>query len=163
MSRPRTSAIRLLPAVALGLLLTGCAPTVSLQPAPQATSVGCAGIVVRLPDAIGSAGRRSTDAQGTAAWGAPASVTLTCGVTTPTVTTATCTTVDGVDWLLEQRRIGGVERAVLTTFGRQPGTQVVVDRAEVAPDTVLTAVSDPVAAATTRTGVQCRALSDPAA
>ncbi|MGT2426520.1 hypothetical protein [Amnibacterium kyonggiense] len=56
-------------AVSTALLLTGCAPTISLRPAPEATSVGCAGVVVRLPGAIGGAARRDTDAQGTAAWG----------------------------------------------------------------------------------------------
>jgi hypothetical protein len=144
----------LLPAVLLALPLTGCAPTVSLTPAPQATSVGCAGVIVRLPEDIDGAGRRSTDAQGTAAWGVPASVTLTCGVRTPVVTGTPCQTVGGVDWLLESKRIAGIDRRVLTTYGRTPGTQVVVDPAQVSADAALHALSEPIAAAT-RSTVRC--------
>ncbi|MBW4041968.1 MAG: DUF3515 family protein [Acidobacteria bacterium] len=140
------------------LLLAGCAPTVSLHPAPQATTVGCAGVIVRLPDAIGSATRRTTDAQGTAAWGIPASITLTCGVATPTVTGTPCQTIGGVDWLLGEQRIDGVQRQVLTTYGRSPGTQIVLDPSGPTADTVLNALSDPVAAATRTTGARC--LSD---
>jgi hypothetical protein len=153
--------VLLLPVLAAGLLLAGCAPTVSLAPAPQATSVGCAGVVVRLPEAIGSATRRTTDAQGTAAWGVPASITLTCGVLTPAATTTDCTTIGGVDWLLQERTIDGASRQVLTTYGRSPGTQVVIDPAQVTADTVLNAVSDPVAAATRKTK-QCLSISDTA-
>jgi hypothetical protein len=149
----------LLPAVLLALPLTGCAPTVTMTPAPQATSVRCAGVIVRLPDDIAGAGRRSTDAQGTAAWGVPASVTLTCGVVTPTVTGTPCQTVGGVDWLLASKRIAGADRQVLTTYGRSPGTQVVVDPAQVSADAVLQALSDPIAVATRRTGDRCLAIS----
>ena len=149
----------LLPAVLLALPLAGCAPTVTMTPAPQATSVRCAGMIVRLPDDIAGAGRRSTDAQGTAAWGVPASVTLTCGVVTPEVTGTPCQTVGGIDWLVASKRIQGTTRRVLTTYGRSPGTQVVVDAAQVAPDTVLEALSEPIAAATRRTGQRCLSVS----
>ena len=145
----------LLTAVPAVLLLAGCAPTVSLRPAPQATTVGCAGIVVRLPQSIGGAPRRTTDAQGTAAWGIPASVTLTCGVTTPAVTGTPCQTIGGVDWLLGEQQVGGAARQVLTTYGRSPGTQVVLDASGPTADVVLNALSDPVAAATRTTGARC--------
>jgi hypothetical protein len=144
------------------LLLAGCAPTVSLRPAPGATTVGCAGVIVRLPDAIGSAARRTTDAQGTAAWGIPASVTLTCGVTTPAVTGTPCQTIGGVDWLLGEQQVGGVARQVLTTYGRSPGTQVVLDPSGPTAGTVLNALSDPIAAATRATGERCLSNSDTA-
>jgi hypothetical protein len=153
----RRGALLALPVVAL--LLAGCAPTVSLHPAPAATSVGCAGIVVRLPDTIGSASRRSTDAQGTAAWGDPASVTLTCGVATPRVSSIDCTTIGGVDWLLQSRTIDGKDWYVVTTFGRDPGTQLLVNPATVSNDEVLNDLADPIAAATKRTGVECLSQS----
>lgn len=150
---------RLLALVPAVLVLAGCAPTVSLQPAPQATSVGCAGVIVRLPAAIGSAGRRTTDAQGTAAWGEPATVTLTCGVRTPAVSDIKCQTIGDVDWLLGEQRIGGAQRQVLTTYGRVPGVQVVLDPSGPAAGDVLNAVSDPVAAATRRTK-RCESIPD---
>lgn len=153
----RALPLLLVPVVAL---LAGCAPTVSMTPAPQATSVRCAGVIVRLPDAIDGAARRTTDAQATAAWGVPASVTLTCGITTPDSSAIPCQTIDGVDWLLDEQRIGDTDHAVLTTFGRDPGTQVVVDPAAVSTDAVLGALSEPIATATRRTGVHCLAPSD---
>jgi hypothetical protein len=146
------------PVAAAALLLTACTPTVSLQPAPQATAVGCAGVVVRMPETIGSAARRTTDAQGTAAWGMPASVTLTCGVSTPVVATD-CTTIDGVDWLLQERSIDGAQRQVFTTYGRNPTTQLVVDVSAVTADTVLQALSDPIGSATKKTDVKCLSVS----
>jgi hypothetical protein len=150
----------LLPAALLVLPLAGCAPTVSLTPAPQATSVRCAGVVVRLPDAIDGASRRTTDAQGTAAWGVPASITLTCGVLTPERTTTPCTTVGGVDWLVESKRIDDVQREVATTYGRSPGTRVVIDAAQVSADAALLALAEPILAATRATGVRCLSVSE---
>lgn len=144
--------------IAVALLLAGCTPTVSLQPAPEATSVGCAGVIVRLPQTVGSAARRTTDAQGTAAWGTPASVTLRCGVATPVTTD--CATIDGVDWLTQHRTIDGADWLVYTTYGRSPATQLLVDPAGVIADTVLTTLSDPVAAATKRTGARCLSGSE---
>jgi hypothetical protein len=149
----RRGALVVLPVVTL--LLAGCAPTVALHPAPQATSVGCAGIVVRLPDTIGSAAKRTTNAQGTAAWGDPTSVTLTCGVVTPRATSVECTTIGGVDWLLQSRRIDGADWYVVTTFGRDPGTQLLVNPAAVSNDEVLNDLADPILAATKPTGVTC--------
>jgi hypothetical protein len=151
-----------LPVAALALLLAGCAPTVSMTPAPQATSARCAGVIVRLPQAIGPEGRRATDAQATAAWGTPASVTLTCGVRTPLATTTTCLTVGGIDWLVEQRTIGGKDRTVATTFGRAPGVQVVVDTTAVDAPTALGDVADPIATATRPNGVRCLSKSQTA-
>ena len=149
-----------LPLVAVTLLLAGCAPTVSLTPAPQATSTRCAGVVVRLPERLGSLERRQTDAQGTGAWGDPVAVTLTCGVVTPQVSGTPCQTVGGVDWLIEGQRIAGAQRQVLTTYGRSPGTQVVMDPEAVSPLNVLEALADPVVAATRRTAQRCLAISD---
>jgi hypothetical protein len=151
----RVLPLLLLPAVTACLLLAGCAPTVSLRPAPEATSVGCAGVVVRLPDAIGSAAKRTTDAQGTAAWGDPTSVTLTCGVRTPQVTSIPCTTFGAVDWLTQARTIDGVDWRIYTTFGRSPGTQLLVNPKEAQTDAVLNDLADPIVAATKRTGVEC--------
>ena len=151
-----------LPLIPLVVLLVGCAPTVGMTPAPQATSARCAGLIVRLPQTLGDAGRRATGAQATAAWGTPASVTLTCGVITPAVAATRCTTIGGIDWLLDTRTIAGAERRVLTTYGRDPGTQIVVDPRTVDPATVLDALADPLAAATRPTGRRCLAVSDTA-
>ena len=143
-------------AAAACLLLAGCASTVALQPAPDATSPACAGVIVGVRGiaAIAAAERRNTDAQGTAAWGTPAAITLTCGVDTPQVSDLRCATYDGVDWLYDDR---GTTQ-VLTTYGREPGVQVIVTSAASTSDAVM-ALSDPIASATRATKRVC--LSDP--
>ena len=135
------------------LVLTGCASTVALEPAPDATSAACASVVVGLPQTIAQADRRNTDAQGTAAWGTPASVTLRCGVETPDASALPCTTVEGVDWLLQDR---GDDR-VLTTYGRTPGVQVLTTP-ETSANDALQALSAAVADGTRGTQREC--LSD---
>lgn len=139
------------------LLLAGCAPTVSLTPAPQATSVGCAKVIVgiRGVDAIGTAERRQTDAQGTAAWGTPASVTLYCGVETPAASAIKCYPYRGVDWL---PTTSGDDR-VLTTFGREPGVQIITT-SDTSINDALDALADPVAQGTRSTGARCLSTSD---
>ncbi|MCU1524478.1 MAG: hypothetical protein JWO18_1372 [Microbacteriaceae bacterium] len=104
--------------------LAACTPTVALAPAADATNPGCAEIIVRLPDAVANQPIRETNAQATGAWGNPTSVLLRCGVTPPGATTATCYTVKGVDWLIDDSK---KPRYVFTTFGRDPATEVIVD------------------------------------
>jgi hypothetical protein len=116
-------------ALALALLtpvLAACASPVHLTPAAKANTAGCADVVVHLPPTLESLSQRETNAQGTAAWGSPAAVLLTCGITTPTVSDLPCYTIEGVDWLVEQVGQGGQD-AIYTTYGRTPGVQVVVN------------------------------------
>ena len=121
---PRTSrAVALALVMATPLLLAACTPTIALSPAPKANTVGCADVIVRLPSSLEGEGLRETDAQSTGAWGAPASIVLTCGITTPTVSDLPCFPVEGVDWLIAHRG----KDDVYTTYGRAPGVQVVVD------------------------------------
>lgn len=150
------------PVLCAALLLSGCTATVALTPAPQATSVGCASVIVRLPEAIIAStrqqttfARRDTDAQGTAAWGNPAVVTLRCGVPTP-ATTDPCGPAGGVDWTTRNVRINGKDQTVLTTFGRTPGVQVVIDQSAISQSDVLPVLSlDAIGVATKATGARC--------
>ena len=92
MNRPHTGTARwrtlasMLPLAAL-IALTGCAPTVTLEPAADAANPECAEVIVRLPDTVDNNDYRHTDAQGTGAWGDPAAVLLRCGVPVPGPTT----------------------------------------------------------------------------
>ncbi|PPF84180.1 DUF3515 domain-containing protein, partial [Subtercola sp. Z020] len=46
--------------------ITGCAPTVALDPASNATDPGCAEVMVRLPETVADQPSRETNAQATA-------------------------------------------------------------------------------------------------
>jgi len=116
-----------LPLVAVAALLSACAGTVAMNPAPHANSVGCADISVRLPDDVAGKAERTTDAQATGAWGDPAVVLLRCGVTPIGPTTKPCVTVDGIDWVLETDPSAKTIRYI--TFGRTPATEVVISHA----------------------------------
>lgn len=104
--------------------LSGCASTVSLTPAEDAASTGCAELSVRLPEALDGQPQRVTDAQGTGAWGDPASVLLRCGVEGPGPTTAECINVSGVDWVRDDT---DAPTFVFTTYGRVPAVEVIID------------------------------------
>ncbi|MCS5736171.1 DUF3515 domain-containing protein [Herbiconiux daphne] len=105
-------------------LLSGCAGTVALEPAADATNPTCADVTVRLPDTVADAARRETDAQATGAWGDPASILLHCGVTPPGPTTLPCDNVNGVDWIRDD---SDDPIYTFTTFGRDPAVEVVLD------------------------------------
>lgn len=125
--------------VAMAATLTGCVPTVPLSPADDAKNAGCADVVVRLPDRVAGLEKRTTDAQGTGAWGDPAAVILRCGVPVPAPTsTLTCYTVSGIDWLIDPQEADPQDADqkpdsaarityIFTTYGRDPATEVIVD------------------------------------
>lgn len=136
----RTTTRALLIPAAL-LLLAGCASTVTLTPADDATNPACADVIVHLPDTVAGLASRETDAQATAAWGTPASVILHCGVPVPPPTAEfRCLTYDGVDWLIDDT---GDPVVVATTYGRDPAVEVVMQGAE--GGVVLTDLSSAVA------------------
>lgn len=110
--------------VPLVLLLGACAPTVSLEPADDAINPICAEVIVRLPDTVAELPERTTNAQGTSAWGQPTSVILRCGVAVPAPTAALpCITVEGIDWLRDDT---DAPSYVFTTYGRDPAVEVII-------------------------------------
>ncbi len=144
MSARRTALAALLAGAAVVLTLSGCTPTVSLDPGPEANDPGCAEISVRLPDTLGTDAKRETDAQATAAWGTPTAVILRCGVTEIGPTTKPCITVNDVDWVLMSDP--AAKTLVYETFGRSPATEVIIDHAEGISDTdVLPALASSIA------------------
>jgi hypothetical protein len=102
---------------------SACSGAVPLEAAPGATDARCAEVVVRLPSDIHGLPSRSTDAQGTGAWGEPAQILLRCGVPDPGPS-AECITEQGIDWRIDDADADAV-RAI--TYGRSPVTEVVVD------------------------------------
>lgn len=119
--------------LAAGPGLAGCASPVSVEPAVDAANPECAEVMVTLPDQVGEADQRETNSQATSAWGDPSLVVLRCGVPVPGPTTNRCVSVNDVDWVIEE----GAEAWTLTTYGRDPATEVLFNPDEIASSTVL--------------------------
>jgi hypothetical protein len=94
-------------------------------------------MMVALPDSIGDAGLRKTNSQATAAWGDPSKVILRCGVNVPGPTTDRCVSVNDVDWVIKE----GNPVWTLTTFGREPATEILMDPNKISSATVLADLS----------------------
>ena len=119
--------------------LSACAPAVDVTAAADAANPACAPMMVALPDKIGDAALRKTNSQATAAWGDPSQVILRCGVNVPGPTTDRCVSVNDIDWVIKE----GDPVYTLTTFGRQPATEILIDpvkleAANISSATVLT-------------------------
>ncbi len=123
----------ILAAAAAGLVLSGCSPVVDVAPAKDAANAACAPMMLALPDAIGDARLRKTNSQATSAWGDPSLVVLRCGVNVPGPTTDRCVTVNGVDWVIKE----GDPVWTLTTYGREPATEILMDPDKISSATVL--------------------------
>ncbi|MGP4991792.1 DUF3515 domain-containing protein [Glutamicibacter ardleyensis] len=119
-------------------LLAGCSSLAAVEPASDAGNPVCAEMMVILPQFIGDAERRSTNSQATAAWGDPSQVVLRCGVQVPGPTTDPCVSVNEVDWIAHEGEDGVW---TLTTYGRTPATEVVLDPQVIPSSTVLASLS----------------------
>lgn len=132
LSRParvrRLGAVSALAAVLGTAVLSGCAGQVPMTPAADSNNPACADVVVRLPDTVAEQKKRSTNAQGTGAWGDKAAVQLVCGVEPTGPTTDDCVNVNGVDWVID-RSNAPIYR--FEAYGRDPGLAVFVDSEQV--------------------------------
>jgi hypothetical protein len=137
----RLSAAMLLAASAV-VVLSGCAPAVDVAAAKGSADPACAPAMVALPDSLAdTAHLRETTSQATAAWGDPSLVILRCGVNPPGPTTDPCVSVNGVDWVTKE----GNPTWTLTTFGRTPAVEILLDPNKIASSTVLSQLSAAVA------------------
>jgi hypothetical protein len=125
----------LLASVAISVaVLTGCAPTVVLDPAADANNPECAEIIVRIPDTLADQPKRTVNAQSTAAWGEPVAVILRCGLEPVEVSSLPCVSASDVDWLIDDTNAPSFR---FISYARTPATEVIVDSAVVAGITVL--------------------------
>ena len=137
-------------------VLSGCAPTVNLEPAEQANAPECANMIVRLPDTVAELPARNVNSQATAAYGSPTAVIIRCGVERPGPNLLPCFTVDGVDWLRDDTNDPDF---VFTTYGLDPATEVIVDSTAVSGTSVLRDISRAVGSQSTPVAA-CIALED---
>lgn len=143
--RPARRTGRAATAVLLGVVavaLAGCAAAVPMQPAADAVNPDCANVIVHLPGTVADQPERETNAQATGAWGDPAAVLLTCGVTVPGPTTLPCLNINGVDWIEDDSE---APKYRYTTYGRDPATEVYIDSELVSGSTTLVDLADAVA------------------
>ncbi|TPV49023.1 DUF3515 family protein [Pseudarthrobacter phenanthrenivorans] len=117
----------------LAIPLTSCSPVVDVPAAANAANPACAPMMLALPDAIGDSRLRKTNSQATAAWGDPSLVILRCGVNVPGPTTDRCVTVNGIDWVIKE----GDPVWTLTTYGREPASEILMDPNKISSATVL--------------------------
>ncbi|MGO4691834.1 DUF3515 family protein [Glaciibacter sp. 2TAF33] len=156
LSRPARSVLAGLTLGLAGVALVGCTAAVPLQPATDAVSPICADVVVHLPPAVADQKERETNAQGTGAWGTPASVLLHCGVDAPGPTTLPCVNINGIDWINDDSE---APKYRFTTYGRTPAVEVVVDSGTVSGSTVLADLTSAVALVPV-TGTACTGIAD---
>ncbi len=123
MSLSIRAAVAAASALLLASLLSGCASTVTVQAAPDATDPACAEMLVALRGADELAGRprHEVSAQSAAAWGDPP-IVLRCGVQPPGPTTEPCIQANGIDWVGSVDSATGDARYV--TFGRVPAVEI---------------------------------------
>jgi len=145
---------RLAAAAAAGLVLSACSPAVDVAPAKDAANAACAPMMLALPDSLGEAKLRKTNSQATAAWGDPSLVVLRCGVNVPGPTTDRCVSVNGVDWVIKE----GNPVWTLTTFGREPATEILMDPDKISSATVLAELAN--AAAKVKASRNCVGQAD---
>jgi hypothetical protein len=155
-ARRSAAVFAILTAGAAALLLTGCTTAVPLEPATDAIDPICANVVVHLPATVANQQERETNAQGTGAWGTPASVLLHCGVDVPGPTTLPCVNINGIDWINDDSKAPLYR---FTTYGRTPAVEVVVDSEKVSGSTALSDLTSAVAVVPVN-GNACTGIAD---
>lgn len=123
------------------LPLAACSPAATVEPAPEAADPECASIMLALPEEIGEFQQRETTSQGTSAWGDPSRVVLRCGVEPPGPQPEHCVTAEGVDWLAVEDEDNSW---TLTSYGREPAVEVLLEVDEVASSTVMVSLASAV-------------------
>jgi hypothetical protein len=120
------------------LVLSGCAGTVNIDPAPDANNPTCAEVIVRLPNTVEGLGKRVTGSQATAAWGDPTRVLLRCGLEPVFSSRLACVTHAGVDWLVDDTEAPSYR---FITYGRTPAAEVIMDSKVLSGASVLDALA----------------------
>lgn len=122
------------------LSATACGSTANVDAAPYADDPECAEVMLAMPETIGDHDLRETNSQGTAVWGDPMAVIARCGVEPTGPSTEHCVTAEGIDWLSVEEE----ENWRLTSYGREPAVEVVLDVEQVPSSTAMLAMTSAV-------------------
>ncbi|TQL50719.1 DUF3515 family protein [Ornithinicoccus hortensis] len=145
------TALRPLAAAGLLLVVAGCSSAVKATPFADSDSAVCREVAAAWPATVGGQTPRevAVQSEGVAAWGDPA-IIARCGATSPGPTTDPCIDADGVDWVAHELEDG----YAFTTFGREPGIEVLVPSAY-APEPLLLSAFRAAAEVVPPTGPHC--------
>ncbi|MGW3633886.1 DUF3515 family protein [Streptomyces sp. NPDC005122] len=111
--------------------------------APGGAGAACTSLVSKAPQKLGGHGRNDSDQKGTAVWG-DGDVVLRCGNISDVPESASCTTVEGVDWVVNAKKTHDGVKTVLS-YGRSPAAEVTVSERIKDRDAVIGEVSGIVA------------------
>ncbi|MCD9877048.1 DUF3515 family protein [Streptomyces guryensis] len=92
--------------------------------APGGASAACSSLVRKAPQKLGGHERNDSDQKGTAVWG-DGDVILRCGNISDVPESAPCTSVKGVDWVVNEKKTHDEVKTVLS-YGRSPAAEVTV-------------------------------------
>ncbi|MFD0026042.1 DUF3515 domain-containing protein [Streptomyces sp. NPDC058382] len=114
--------------------------------APGGDSATCTRLVDKAPQKAGGHGREDSDPKGTAVWG-DGDVILRCGNISDVPESAPCTSVKGVDWVVNEKKSRDGMKTVLS-YGRAPAAEIAVSERVKDKDTVIRELSTAVSALT---------------
>lgn len=112
-------------AVAVAVVIAGLlvVDTHRVSAAPHADNPRCGKVLSRLPEEIPGMSRDWALGEAVASWGGRAAV-LRCGAEELPPNTNLCVTADGVDWVLNEKRLREDGVSVLRTYGRSPAVEL---------------------------------------
>ncbi|MEV6836721.1 DUF3515 family protein [Streptomyces sp. NPDC051133] len=90
--------------------------------APGGASAACSSVVSKAPQKLAGHERNDSDQKGTAVWG-DGDVILRCGNISDVPESAPCTSVKGVDWVVNEKKTHDGVKTVLS-YGRSPAAEV---------------------------------------
>ncbi|MFI1935104.1 DUF3515 family protein [Streptomyces sp. NPDC020330] len=94
-----------------------------IHPAPEADNPRCTRITSLAPEQVSGKTRDWTIGKGVAAWGSGAAV-LRCGVDELPPNINLCVSVDGIDWVLDEKTLEEKGVSILRTYGRSPAVEL---------------------------------------
>ncbi|WP_256255747.1 DUF3515 family protein [Streptomyces sp. MUSC 14] len=107
--------------------------------APGGDSAACSGLVGKAPQKLGGHERNDSGQKGVAVWG-DGDVVLRCGNISDVPESASCTSVKGVDWVVNEKKTHDGVKTVLS-YGRSPSAEVTMSERIKDKDAVIGEVS----------------------
>jgi len=111
---------------AAALAACGTSPSYNVAAAPGGDGAACSRLVDKAPQKLGGHERNDADVKGTAVWG-DGDVVLRCGNISNVPESAPCSSVEGVDWVVNEKKTHDGLKTVLS-YGRSPAAEVALSK-----------------------------------